>query len=65
MSKPLFIWRIPEPPAEEVEAYLGIGWIRYSELGEPWLLWSFAKGTPQWPGGYEELKRRLAERDGK
>lgn len=60
----LHVWQIPMPRFPK--PYLALGWYRIVELDHECLKWSFARGTPQFPGGDEEIayhnRRRAALR---
>lgn len=59
--KSLHLWIIAEPPAAAVQQYLDMGWYRVQDKGQPCLRWSFAMGTPRFPGGEAEFRRRNEE----
>lgn len=61
----IHIWIIQEPPPDQVQPYLDMGWyrVRDVECDCNCLQWSFARGTPSFPGGEEERVRRHRERD--
>lgn len=47
-------WSIPRPPEDELAAYLALGWYEQDHLdGQKCLRWSFARGTPRFPGDEE------------
>jgi hypothetical protein len=50
MVRHLHRWRIDMPEESKVAEYLELGWIKIKDLQGEGLRWSFARGTPRFPG---------------